>query len=112
MYLKDLIEHIHIKSRSGRLNVEISHIDYDSRKIGHGGLFVAMKGYTQNGHDFIEDAALNGAAADSVGNAPRHPYTKSRRTNRINCPYSFRFRTLAKHCQSWPWRFTNTLSVP
>jgi UDP-N-acetylmuramoyl-L-alanyl-D-glutamate--2,6-diaminopimelate ligase len=63
MHLKDLIENIHIKGRSGRLNVEISHIDYDSRKIGHGGLFVAMRGFTQNGHDFIGDAALNGAAA-------------------------------------------------
>ena len=63
MYLEDLIENIDIKNRAGDLHVEISHVNHDSRKIGHGGLFVPMKGCTRDGHDFIEDAVSGGAAA-------------------------------------------------
>ena len=63
MYLEDLIENIGIKNRAGDLHVEISHVDYDSRRIGPEGLFVAMKGHTLDGHDFIGDAVLAGAAA-------------------------------------------------
>ena len=63
MRLEQLIEGINIKCLEGKSDVEISHLNYHSRKIGPGDLFVAMKGYAQDGHDFIGDAVSRGATA-------------------------------------------------
>ncbi|MCF8127073.1 MAG: UDP-N-acetylmuramoyl-L-alanyl-D-glutamate--2,6-diaminopimelate ligase [Deltaproteobacteria bacterium] len=77
MHLKKLIENINIQDLAGDMNVEISHVNYDSRKIGPGDLFVAMKGYTQDGHDFIGDAVSKGAAAILSESAPDTVFQKS-----------------------------------
>ncbi|HWR10706.1 MAG TPA: UDP-N-acetylmuramoyl-L-alanyl-D-glutamate--2,6-diaminopimelate ligase [Rectinemataceae bacterium] len=42
---------------------EISGIEYDSRKIGKGDLFVAFQGIHSDGHDYIAAAIARGAAA-------------------------------------------------
>jgi len=63
MHLRKLIENINIQNLAGDMNVDISGVNYDSRKIGPGDLFVAMRGYTQDGHNFIGDALSRGAAA-------------------------------------------------
>ena len=44
-------------------DVEISSICYDSRKVKHHSLFVAIKGFTHDGHDHIDEAIAKGAAA-------------------------------------------------
>ena len=41
----------------------IDHLANDSRKVGPGGLFVAIKGGQNDGHLFIEKTVLNGAIA-------------------------------------------------
>lgn len=63
MLLKKLIENINIKPLSGGLDLEISHINYDSRRIEAGDLFVAMKGHSLDGHEFMGDAIQKGAVA-------------------------------------------------
>ncbi|WP_394136778.1 UDP-N-acetylmuramoyl-L-alanyl-D-glutamate--2,6-diaminopimelate ligase [Cytobacillus oceanisediminis] len=42
---------------------EITGIEMDSRHVGKGSLFVAIKGFQADGHSFIEQAVKNGAAA-------------------------------------------------
>jgi UDP-N-acetylmuramoyl-L-alanyl-D-glutamate--2,6-diaminopimelate ligase len=44
-------------------DIEISTIEFDSRKIKTGALYVALKGERFDGHDFIPDAEKGGAAA-------------------------------------------------
>ena len=62
MLLQYLVEEIE-KETKGNLNIEINKIEYDSNKIEKGDLFVAIKGYKQDGHDYINEAIQNGAAA-------------------------------------------------
>ncbi len=47
----------------GGSDPSITSIHYSSRDVVPGGLFVAMKGVTSDGHDYIEDAVERGAAA-------------------------------------------------
>jgi UDP-N-acetylmuramoyl-L-alanyl-D-glutamate--2,6-diaminopimelate ligase len=47
----------------GSSEVELSGITYDSRKVGPGSLFVAIKGTHVDGHSFIRQAFSQGAAA-------------------------------------------------
>ena len=48
---------------AGNLDVETTGIEYDSRKIKRGSIFVAIKGSHQDGVEFIEEAVENGAVA-------------------------------------------------
>lgn len=45
------------------LNIEITNIEIDSRKIDQNGLFFALKGITTHGREFIDQAIKNGAIA-------------------------------------------------
>ena len=59
-------------SQSG--NPSVTGVEYDSRRVGPGKVFVAMKGETSDGNRFIDQAIAAGAAAivtDSAGEAPR-----------------------------------------
>ncbi len=44
-------------------DVQITNIQYDSRKVTKGSLFVAVRGFSNDGHNFIEKAIQLGAAA-------------------------------------------------
>ncbi|QOR64649.1 UDP-N-acetylmuramoyl-L-alanyl-D-glutamate--2,6-diaminopimelate ligase [Cytobacillus suaedae] len=44
-------------------DIEINGIEFDSRKIKEGNLFVAISGHISDGHTFIQAAVDNGAAA-------------------------------------------------
>lgn len=46
--------------------VEISHLQYDSRKVGRGDLFVALTGSAADGHRFVGAAVTQGASAVMV----------------------------------------------
>ena len=63
MKLKSILIGIEGLKAKGNLNLEISNIECDYRKIKEGGLFVAIKGYEVDGHSFILKAIENGAKA-------------------------------------------------
>lgn len=63
MDIKGILKQIDYESFSGEENVKITGITNDSRKVGHGDIFVAIKGFTADGHKFIPDAIKNGASA-------------------------------------------------
>jgi UDP-N-acetylmuramoyl-L-alanyl-D-glutamate--2,6-diaminopimelate ligase len=63
MKLEEILRGVHTISLSGDTETDITGISYDSRKVARGHLFVAIKGERFDGHDFIEDAIVRGAAA-------------------------------------------------
>lgn len=63
MELKTLIQPLDIVSFAGAADMEITGVQSDSRKVGPGSLFVAVRGTTVDGHTFIEGAIGKGVAA-------------------------------------------------
>ena len=63
MKLKDLLEKIDFSLVQGDLNIEISDIFYDSRKCISDSVFICLKGYDADGHNFINSAVAKGARA-------------------------------------------------
>ncbi len=63
MKLGELLVKSEYQVISGSLDIEISDIIYDSRKIAKDCVFVCMVGANFDGHDFIGKAAEQGAAA-------------------------------------------------
>ncbi|ULT58494.1 UDP-N-acetylmuramoyl-L-alanyl-D-glutamate--2,6-diaminopimelate ligase [Neobacillus drentensis] len=63
MKLQKLLENLHAILPYNGENPEITSIENDNRKVQKGSLFICIKGYTVDGHDFAESAVKNGAAA-------------------------------------------------
>jgi len=63
MKLQKLLENLHAIFPYNGENPEITSIENDNRKVQKGSLFICIKGYTVDGHDFAESAVKNGAAA-------------------------------------------------
>lgn len=63
MKLSKLIIDIQPKEISGDLDIEISGVQFDSRKIESSNLFVATRGTAVDGHSFIPMAGEKGASA-------------------------------------------------
>lgn len=63
MLLSKLLSRVEVKSSVGNLDLDITNIHSDSRKIKEGGLFIAINGFTKNGVEFIPSAIENGAKA-------------------------------------------------
>ena len=63
MKLEDVIRTITITDRRGHFDAEIRTITSDSRRVGEGDVFVAVRGREIDGHDFIPDALRRGARA-------------------------------------------------
>lgn len=63
MQLSKLIENLSIIKFTGNLDIEISDIAYDSRKVTKNSIFVCLKGHNSDGHEYILDAIKNGATA-------------------------------------------------
>jgi len=63
MTLSKLLEGLEVRNRTGPFNEEIKGIAYDSRLVEKGCLFVAVRGFSVDGHNYIRDAVTRGAAA-------------------------------------------------
>ncbi len=63
MELKNILMGIQGLKAKGNLELDIPHIASDSREIKEGDLFIAVKGFDVDGHDYIENAIKAGAKA-------------------------------------------------
>lgn len=63
MKLENLVQQIKLISTVGSQDIEIKDIQFDSRKVTSGSLFVATRGSAVDGHDFIAKAIEQGAVA-------------------------------------------------
>jgi len=63
MTLKYILQNIRPEQVLGSLDLEINRIDFDSRTVQPGSVFVAVRGTQTDGHQFIDNAIKNGAHA-------------------------------------------------
>jgi len=70
MKVKDIIKGINVISVQGADIDEIASIEFDSRKVTADTLFVAVKGYKTDGHDYINSAIASGAKVIICENLP------------------------------------------
>ncbi|RYY34191.1 MAG: UDP-N-acetylmuramoyl-L-alanyl-D-glutamate--2,6-diaminopimelate ligase, partial [Sphingobacteriaceae bacterium] len=70
--LSDIVEGLAFTELQGSADVEITAVVFDSRKVVPGALFVAVRGTLVDGHDYIEQAVKQGAAAIICEELPAH----------------------------------------
>ena len=63
MNLKSILSGIEGLKAKGTLDMEIMGVAHDSRKVKEGYVFIAVKGYDVDGHNYIHQAIENGAKA-------------------------------------------------
>lgn len=61
MELKKVLAGLEGLKLKGSLDIDIKNLDSDSRNICEGDMFVAIKGFNVDGHDYIKDAISKGA---------------------------------------------------
>jgi len=61
--LKELLKALPTLDVSGTPNLIIKKIEYDSRRVNRGDLFVALEGHSEDGHQYVPSAIKNGAVA-------------------------------------------------
>jgi len=74
MRLSELIINIKIAETYGNTDIEISGIEFDSRKVAAQNIFVAVAGYNTDGHNYIENAVEKGASAVICEQLPENLY--------------------------------------
>jgi len=62
MHWKELIAEVSVVGATGETDAPITGVEYDSRRVKRGSVFVAMKGGTTDGNKFVEKALAAGAA--------------------------------------------------
>ena len=73
MQLKTLAGAIPIRQLIGTLDRAVESIAYDSRRVQKNGLFVALRGEKNDGHEFIGQAIEKGAAVIVAEREEKHP---------------------------------------
>ena len=75
--LEEILKDIQPETVIGSKELKISQIDFDSRKVKTGSLFIAVRGTMVDGHDYIENAIGSGAAAIICERLPGHLVKKT-----------------------------------
>ncbi len=73
--LKDILYRVSITACFGSTDKQINSIEFDSRKVGLKCLFVAQKGLSFDGHNFIEKAIKLGACAIICEEIPKETHS-------------------------------------
>lgn len=73
MKIEEILKGIDVVSVTGKVAATVLSIEFDSRKITQGSLFVAVKGYKSDGHDFIDSVVKSGASAVICETLPEKP---------------------------------------
>ncbi|HEX3767758.1 MAG TPA: Mur ligase domain-containing protein, partial [Puia sp.] len=63
MILQEILYKVRIRSVHGKLDVEVTDLQLDSRKVGKSSAFIAVKGTHTDGHQFIDAASAAQPAA-------------------------------------------------
>lgn len=70
MKLSKLLQRVECISTAGSMEAEITALEYDSRKVTPGSVFVCLKGFFSDGHEYARMAVEKGAAALLVEDLP------------------------------------------
>ena len=60
--LNEILKGISYNILTGTDDIEINDIKYDSRKVEKNDIYISLKGYTTDGHDYIPEAIAKGAS--------------------------------------------------
>lgn len=63
MKLANLLKALDEYELDGNPELVITGLNYDSRKVEKGNIFIAIRGHSHNGYDYLQDAVKNGAIA-------------------------------------------------
>ena len=61
MRLLEIMRECDVLETRGDMNIDVTNIQYDSRKVESGDMFIAIVGFQTDGHNFIASAIDNGA---------------------------------------------------
>lgn len=59
--LDDLITGLHVLQMTGNLPAEVAAVQFDSRRVSAGSMFIAIRGSAADGHAYIDQAIRHGA---------------------------------------------------
>lgn len=74
--IEKILEGIDVISITGNRNISVASIEFDSRNVKEGALFIAVRGSKTDGHNFIGSAIKSGAAAIICETLPSDPEKK------------------------------------
>ena len=63
MKIQDIIQNIELVTVKGNNQINVLAIESDSRQVNNGCMFVALPGTKIDGHNFIDQAIIDGAVA-------------------------------------------------
>jgi UDP-N-acetylmuramoyl-L-alanyl-D-glutamate--2,6-diaminopimelate ligase len=63
MILKELLKELNYEIIQGKESIDIKEVNYDSRLVKEGNLFVCIKGFQVDGHKYVEASVGKGAIA-------------------------------------------------
>jgi UDP-N-acetylmuramoyl-L-alanyl-D-glutamate--2,6-diaminopimelate ligase len=73
MKIEEILRGMDVISLTGDTSGSVSAVEFDSRKVVPGCLFVAVKGYNTDGHNYISSAVASGASAVICETLPGKP---------------------------------------